>query len=89
MTDRLAIFFSAFSDETRLKILMHLLNGESTVSEITEACELTISNTSHQLRMLRDEKLVKARKEGKYNYYSLDDDHVKVIIEYGIEHINE
>lgn len=89
MTERLALFFSAFSDETRLKILMHLLKGEATVSEITQACELTISNTSHQLRTLKDEKLVKSRKEGKYNYYSLDDDHVKVIIEYGIEHISE
>ncbi|WOO87651.1 metalloregulator ArsR/SmtB family transcription factor [Mollicutes bacterium LVI A0039] len=89
MTDKLAQFFSMFGDETRIKILMLLLTGESTVTEIAEKCDLTISNTSHQLRMLRDEKLVKARKSGKYNYYSLDDDHVKVIIEYGIDHLSE
>ncbi len=89
MTSKLARFFSTFSDQTRIKILMMLLEGEATVSEIAEECELTISNTSHQLRLLRDEKLVKARKVGKYSYYSLDDDHVKVIIEYGIEHLSE
>ncbi len=65
MTKRLATFFSTFSDETRIKILMTLLNGEASVGEITAACDLTISNTSHQLRILRDEKLVKVRKQGK------------------------
>ncbi len=89
MTKDLATFFSTFSDETRIKILMTLLDGEATVGEITTNCGLTISNTSHQLRTLREEKLVKSRKQGKYNYYSLDDDHVRVIIEYGIEHIKE
>ncbi len=89
MTDKLAQFFSLFSDGTRIKILTYLLEGESTVSSIATNCELSISNTSHQLRLLKDQKLVKARKEGKYNYYSLDDDHVRVIIEYGIEHLSE
>ncbi len=89
MTRNLAKFFSSFSDETRLKILMHLLDGEATVSELTQASGLTISNTSHQLRLLREEKLVKSRKEGKYNYYSLDDNHVRVIIQYGIDHLSE
>ncbi|WOO89498.1 metalloregulator ArsR/SmtB family transcription factor [Mollicutes bacterium LVI A0078] len=89
MTNKLAEFFSLFSDGTRIKILTQLLDGEATVSSIAANCELTISNTSHQLRLLKDQKLVKARKEGKYNYYSLDDDHVRVIIEYGIEHLSE
>lgn len=89
MTKKLANFFSTFSDETRIKILMLLLDGEATVSTIANECGLTISNTSHQLRMLRDEKLVKSRKQGKYNYYSLDDDHVYVILQYGIDHLSE
>lgn len=89
MTKNLANFFSTFSDETRIKILMLLLDGEATVGTIAEECGLTISNTSHQLRVLKDEKLVKARKEGKYNYYSLDDEHVKVILKFGIEHLSE
>lgn len=78
-----------FGDETRLNILTKLLNGESIVSDIAKDCNLTISNTSHQLRTLREAKLVKARKEGKYSFYRLDDDHVKVILQYGIEHISE
>lgn len=88
-TLKLANFFTAFSDETRLKILTMLLVDEANVSEIAEHCGLTISNTSHQLKYLRDMKLVRMRKQGKYAYYSLDDDHVRVIIEFGIEHINE
>lgn len=89
MTKKLANFFSTFSDETRIKILMLLLEGETPVSIIADKCDLTISNTSHQLRILKDEKLVKVRKQGKYNYYSLDDDHVKVILQFGIEHLSE
>lgn len=89
MTEKLANFFSSFGDETRIKILMLLLERESSVGEIAEHCKLTVSNTSHQLRFLRDEKLVKSRKAGKYNYYSLDDDHVKIILKYGIEHLSE
>ncbi len=89
MTKNLANFFSTFSDETRIKILMLLLEGEATVSVIATECDLTISNTSHQLKVLRDEKLVKSRKAGKYNYYSLDDDHVKIILQFGIDHLRE
>lgn len=89
MTDKLAVFFSAFSDETRVKILMLLLNDEATVGEIAKECDLTVSNTSHQLRTLREQRLVKSRKEGKYNFYSLDDDHVRIILQFGLEHLSE
>lgn len=89
MTEKLANFYSTFSDQTRIKILMLLLEGEQPVGEIASRCDLTISNTSHQLRLLKDQKLVKARKEGKYNYYGLDDDHVRIILEFGIEHLSE
>ncbi len=89
MSDELAKLFSVFSDETRIKILTLLLKGEAPVSEISEGCNLTVSNTSHQLKILRTHKLVKSRKEGKYKFYSLDDDHVRIIIQYGIEHLSE
>lgn len=89
MTQELADFFSTFGDETRIKILMVLLKKEATVSTLASECDLSISNTSHQLKILKNYKLVKFRKEGKYNFYSLDDQHVKIIIKYGIEHISE
>ncbi len=86
---KLAGLFAAFSDETRLKILILLLDGEFNVSEIADNCDLSLSNTSHQLKYLKEKKLIKFRKQGKYAYYSLDDEHVQVIIKYGLEHINE
>ncbi len=89
MTKDLARLFSSFSDETRVKILIELLSGEMTVGEVAANCKLTLSNTSHQLKSLRMNNLVKSRREGKYIYYSLDDDHVRLIIELGIEHLQE
>lgn len=89
MTEKLADFYSAFSDQTRIKILMLLLEGELPVGEIADRCDLSISNTSHQLSFLKDQKLVKARKQGKYNYYGLDDDHVRTILQFGIDHLSE
>lgn len=89
MTKQLADFYATFGDETRIKILLQLLKEESTVSDLARVCNLTISNISHQLKVLKKHKLVKSRKDGKYNFYSLDDDHVKIILSYGIEHINE
>lgn len=86
---KLTELYGAFSDETRLKILMLLLEQEANVSEIAERCELTVSNASHQLKYLKKIRLVKTRKEGKYVFYSLDDDHVSQIIQFGIDHISE
>ncbi len=87
--EKIAKFFSTFGDETRLKILVELLKGEQTVGMLANNCELTISNTSHQLRILKEQRLVKSTRNGKYVIYSLDDDHVETIIQYGIEHIEE
>ncbi len=86
---KLVNFYSAFSDETRLKILLYLQNNEQNVTSIATELDLTISNTSHQLKYLKQMKLVKARKVGKYAFYSLDDEHVNAIIKYGIDHVNE
>lgn len=83
----IADFFKVFGDSTRLKILCALLKGEVCVCDLSEALQINQSAISHQLRVLRQNDLVKFRKEGKMSFYSLDDDHVSLLLEQGIEHI--
>lgn len=83
----LADFFKVFGDSTRIKIIYVLLNTELCVCEIAEVLNMSQSAISHQLRTLRNAKLVKYRKEGKTIYYSLDDEHVKTVIEQGYSHV--
>jgi DNA-binding transcriptional ArsR family regulator len=78
--------FSAFADFTRFKILAALAEEELCVSCIVEKCGVSQSAVSHQLRLLRDRGLVRARREGKNVVYELDDDHVRSLISVGIEH---
>lgn len=85
----LADFFTAFSDTTRLKILFELLKSEKTVTEICENTGFSQSAASHQLSKLRILKLVKVRKQGKFAYYSLDDEHIEHIVETALEHFEE
>lgn len=85
----LADFFKIFGDPTRLKILSALLQGEMCVGTITDILEMTQSSVSHQLRVLKSARLIKSRKEGKWVYYSINDDHVKTIYEMGLTHIKE
>lgn len=85
----LADLFKMFADSTRIKILYDLFDGEKNVTEICEDIEMNQSAISHQLRALKAGKLVKSRRDGKANYYSLDDEHVKTIIAMGKEHIEE
>ncbi len=87
--DHLADFYKMFGDPTRLKILGALLQGEMCVGTITEVLEMTQSSVSHQLRVLKRARLIKSRKEGKWVYYSINDDHVKTIYEMGLSHIKE
>ncbi|MDO5853478.1 MAG: metalloregulator ArsR/SmtB family transcription factor [Thermoplasmata archaeon] len=89
LTDSLADFFRIFGDRTRVRILLALDSGEMCVCDISEALGMSMSATSHQLRMLRDAHLVSHRKEGKCVYYSLCDDHVKVVLETALEHVGE
>ena len=70
-------FFKIVGDSTRLRILMSLGCGELCVSDISNVLDMSISAISHQLKALREAKLVKIRKDGKIVYYSLDDDHIK------------
>ena len=81
--------FKVFGDSTRMKIIAALLQDELNVSEIAAITSSTPSAISHQLRVLKQAKMVKVRKDGKAVYYSLDDDHVKKIFEIGKEHIEE
>ena len=85
----LADLFKMFGDSTRAKILSCLQHEDLCVGEIAEVLGVTVSAVSHQLRVLRGAKLVKGTKEGKEVKYSLDDDHVIKIMEYGLTHVNE
>ena len=84
-----AELFKNFSDSTRIRILYLLIDKERSVSEIAELLNMNQSAISHQLRILKQSKLVKARREGKQIFYSLDDEHVRSIIALGREHIEE
>lgn len=85
----LADLFRVFGDSTRIKILYALHDSERCVQDIAEAVALSQSAVSHQLRVLRDSKLVRFRREGKTVYYALDDDHVRTILSVGMEHLEE
>lgn len=85
----LAEFFKVFGDSTRIKIMCALFEEEMCVCDIASLLNMTQSAVSHQLRVLKQSRLVKYRKEGKVVYYSLDDEHIKDIFKEGLEHINE
>ena len=85
----LADLFRMFADSTRVRILYALLAGEVPVTELANGLNMTASAVSHQLRILKDSKLVSARREGKAILYSLADDHVRMILNMGMEHLNE
>jgi len=85
----LAEFFKVFGDMTRVRILHALSEEELCVCDIAAILDMTHSAVSHQLRILKQSKLVKPRKSGKMVYYSPDDNHIKTILELGMDHINE
>ncbi len=84
-----AELFKVFGDSTRIRILSALLSNELCVCDICSLLNMTKSAVSHQLRILRQTKLVKNRRSGKEIYYSLDDDHVASIINLALEHAKE
>ena len=85
----LAEFFKVFADSTRMKIIYALIEHELCVCDIAAIVGTTQSAISHQLRILKQSKLVKYRKDGKVVYYSLDDEHISEIVRKGREHIEE
>ncbi|MDE6208571.1 MAG: metalloregulator ArsR/SmtB family transcription factor [Lachnospiraceae bacterium] len=85
----LAEFFKVFADSTRIKIIYALSKSELCVCDISEILNVSQSAVSHQLRMLKQMKLVKYRREGKSIFYSLSDEHIEDIFNKGMEHICE
>lgn len=85
----LAELFKIFGDTTRIKILYVLFESEMCVCDLAQILNMTQSAISHQLRALKQSKLVKYRREGKTVFYSLADSHVRTIIDQGMEHVEE
>ncbi len=85
----LSELFKIFGDSTRIKILFTLLRGERPVNEIAAELNMTQSAISHQLRILKTSRLIKAERAGKLSIYSLADTHVASILSQGLEHVNE
>jgi len=85
----LADLFKMFADSTRIRIMYVLLEQEVCVCDLAEALNMTQSAVSHQLKTLKQSKLVKSRRDGKSIFYSLDDEHVRTILEFGREHLEE
>lgn len=85
----LAELFKVFGDSTRIKILYALLESELCVNDIAQLLNLTQTAVSHQLRVLKTNKLVKFRREGKTIFYALDDAHIEGILSQGMEHVTE
>lgn len=85
----LAELFKVFGDSTRIRILFVLFEAEVCVCDLAEALHMTQPAISHQLKILKNSKLVKSRREGKSVFYSLADGHVRTIIAQGREHIEE
>ena len=86
---RLADLFKTFGDGTRIRILYVLFEHEVCVCDLARLLGMTQSAVSHQLRILKQARLIKARREGKTVFYSLADEHVSVLLQQGTEHISE
>lgn len=89
MIDKLTEVFKVFGDDTRIKILWNLFDSEICVADIAEKTGMSQSAISHQLKTMKNARIIKARRDGKNTFYSLSDDHVKRIIEQVMIHINE
>ena len=84
---QLAELFSALGDTSRVRIIALLAEAEMSVGEIADGVGLTHSAVSHQLRHLRQMRLVSTRKDGRYVYYTLDDDHIRDLFQKGLDHV--
>lgn len=85
----LSDLYKMFADRTRIRILYVLQNKEMCVSDIAQQLDMTQSAISHQLSTLKQGKLVKSRRDGKTIFYSLDDEHVAMILSMGVDHVME
>ncbi len=87
--DLLTQIFSIFADSTRIRIICALQDNELSVNEICAALEMSQPAISHQLRILKNARVVKCRRAGRSSFYSLDDSHVSLILKMGLEHVRE
>ncbi len=85
--EKVCKIFHLLADPGRLKIVLALMNGEMCVYHLTEICDGTVSGVSHQLRVLRDNGIVRAKRMGKNVEYSISDNHVREIVHMGIAHL--
>ena len=85
----LADLFRMFADSTRVRVLNELREKEVGVTELANVLQMTPSAISHQLRTLKDARLIRSRREGKGILYSLADDHVRTLLDMGMEHLEE
>jgi DNA-binding transcriptional ArsR family regulator len=88
MSERLAEMFALLSDPNRVRIIAALAHQELSVGQVAELVGLSESATSHQLRLLRAQRLVRVRKEGRQVFYMLDDDHIHDLLDRAIEHLS-
>ena len=86
---QVASLFEALSDPTRVRILSALVDGETNVGDLVQRIGLTKSAISHQLRGLKDKRLIRSRKAGRHVYVSIDDEHVTDLFQRGLEHALE
>lgn len=82
-------FFKILGDPTRLKIMLLIDNNTMCVNDIAQELDMTKSAVSHQLALLRQARLITNKKEGKEVYYSLADEHIKIVVETALEHVTE
>jgi len=87
LAEQLAELFRALSDPSRVRIIAALLNGEVNVSSLADIAGISESAVSHQMRTLRQMRIVRARKQGRAVYYSLDDEHVTDLFQRGLDHV--
>ena len=87
LTAQVAEIFKALADPTRVRIIAALIDGPRNVSDISQAINLSESAVSHQLRGLRQMRLVRAQKQGREVYYNLDDEHVVDLFQRGLDHV--
>ncbi|MBS3815429.1 MAG: winged helix-turn-helix transcriptional regulator [Hadesarchaea archaeon] len=89
VSENLSETFKVLGDQTRIKILWALRKDELCVQDLSSKLEMTQSSISHQLRILRNARIVKFRNEGRRKYYSLDDEHIEGLLDLAIEHVEE
>lgn len=82
-------FFKTFGDSTRIRIVSALISGELCVCDIAAALDMSVSAVSHQLRVLRQAKIVRTRRDGKQIHYSIEDEHVGILFTVALEHLRE